>query len=212
MSDSTLEKTGGGQWSYPSPAYGKNPESDGMVWFGFEPPTDDDYLDLYHYMTSAPESTWTLADFYDNVHFDVYSLVGRWHPLWNSNWNRNKSNLPATSSGGLESDVYQRQRVGSGVKFAKEPVWHYNPEGNLVKEVPDNCGAYHYDSDREVNVAGPQPGSQADLLLGRRGKYYWDEENQYWEIDGGRMALPPRVEPVPDEMVCKHCGKRHPDF
>jgi hypothetical protein len=211
MSDE-LGNTYTGTWSYPSPAYGYHPETDGMVWYGYEPPTEEDYIGLYHDMTSSPESTWTLEDFYANVHFDVLSLVGRWHPEWNSNWNQHKSNLPDTSSGGLGSDVYKRQRVGSGVKFADEPVWHYNPAGDLVKEVPDNCGAYHYDSQREVNVAGPQPDSQAAMLLGRRGRYYWDDKNQYWEIEGSRVSLPPREEPVADEMVCRHCGKRHPSF
>jgi hypothetical protein len=165
-------------WSQPSPTY--NPEtgqyeSNGWVFFGLEPVTEEDIQALVDLIN--PEG---LLDFMYST--DEASLVGRHHRDWSSNFYATVE--PHQRPGGLGSPTYERQLVGAGVQFAKEPIWHYNTDGQFVKEIPADMGAYHtyiWPDGYSDNIAGPEKGSEAETLLDG-GSYGWDEEAQYYII------------------------------
>ena len=174
MSDLTL---GGPDipWSHPSPVYNpvtKTYEHEGYVFMGLEPVTQEDYDKLSAY-TGKPV---TEAD------CDAPSLVGRHHPDWNSHFY--ESVEPHQRPGGLGSDTYREQKVGDGVKFATKAIWHTNAEGNMVKEIPGDCGEYHtvmYPGGYADNFVGPAPESQAEERLGD-GSYYFDDNHEWYAI------------------------------
>lgn len=211
ISDDLGQGRVGMQWSHPSGG-GMGAYDDGMVWYGSHPPTDNDYLSLYHYMTSSPESTWTLEDFFENVHFDVLSLVGRWHPDWSSGWEKNGST--GWPKGGLGSECYEKQRIAPGVDFFKKDSWYWDKEGNMVKGMPGTCGEHHevhmgdtyYDS-----FEGPAPGSFAEAQVAGS-HYYWDDENKWYAVENPNFEIPLPPAPDPERMKCQCCGKKHPDF
>lgn len=146
-------------WSYPNPAEGHKPKTKGMVWMGKEEATDADLDELFEMMDGK-------------VAVDKMSLVGRHAPNYNSYfYHVTEQQNP---NGGKGSKTYEHQKVGSGVDFTDEPIWHINAAGTMVKDVPPNCGAHHYNSEEGVNYAGPEPGSEAEKLLGD-GQYKWGE-------------------------------------
>ena len=190
-------------WSWPA---GQN--GDGFVFMGMYPCTEDDFQGLFDYLTSSPESTWeTLEDMWRaGVHVDRLSLVGKYHPDWSSAWQKVKSGSP---QGGVGSTTYEKQRCGAGVKFTRKAVWCYpDYESNELDRVVPSNYAYHYSEQRGTNVMGPEPGSEAERLLGD-GTYVWNEERAMWEIEGGEMLPLP---PEPEYTECPHCMIRLQDF
>lgn len=156
-------------WSWPANS------GSGFVWFGKYAAKPSDYDALNKMMGyEAP--------------VQEQSVVGRYHPDWNSAWYVTVE--PHRRPGGKGSRPYEAQWCGDGVRFIKERIWHFNDEGNMVKEVPANCGAYHrvYDGDGYLNYAGPTPGSEADTLLGTQ-SYNWDEDYEWYYV-GEQKKLP----------------------
>lgn len=184
MSDLTL---GGPDipWSHPSPWYNpssKKYEHDGMVFYGLDKATQEDLDTLNDYLSGTRPGSVNLE--WKDV--DHRALVGRYHAKWSNYWYDNDPNVePHQKPGGLGSDTYERQLVGYGVEFAKEPIWHYDAEGNFIKAIPANMGAYHkynWPDGYSDLIAGPEPESEAAILL-NGGSYGWDDEAQYYIIE-----------------------------
>ena len=215
MSELTLGGWMAGNFSHPSPVY--NPETglyehDGMVWLGKWPVGPAGIWALYDYMTSAPGSTWEspIDMFKAGVHLDRLSLVGTYHPDWNSHYSNSLD--PDKRNGGKGSKSYKMQRIAKGVKFAVEPIWHYTPDGDLVKEIPPNLGAYHSIDmgDGYFNqYVGPEPGSKAEEQLGD-GYYVFDEENGWYDVEGGTFEIP--MPPEATITECPHCVAEFLDY
>lgn len=145
----------------------------GWVFMGLEQPTDEEYQNLYDYMQT------------NDVTVDEFSLKGRWDPWWTAKiWLANETSTE--KMGGLGSHTYETQKIGQGVQFMAEdkgPIWHINPDGERVYSNLDydrTGRAYHID-DWQQSVAGPEPGSEAEQLLGE-GEYAWDGVNRWWTI------------------------------
>lgn len=149
-----------------------NQDNDGIYWKGEQPLTAEEYLHL-------------LDELGDTTKIDRRTIVGVLDRRWTTYWNVN--NPDAVPSGGEGSTVYELQHVGgagSGVQFSKKEIWHYNADGDYVKEVPGNAGEYHkapLNSSYQDCYVGPAPASAAALLLST-GEYYWDENRKLYDI------------------------------
>ena len=157
-------------WSYPSPA--SDGTTDGFVFMGDNRVTIEDFQKLEVYLE---------RDDFDRDSVDGLSLCGLLHRDWNSNFYSKASG--GNKPGGLGSEKYETQYVGDGVKFNKEPIWFNTAAGELVKEIPEQ--GYHTtysDSGDADSYEGPEPGSEADSLLGD-GLYKWDEQNGFYIIE-----------------------------
>lgn len=166
-------------WSVPSAAYvGGQYISGGKVWMETYPTTLDHMKEslVYYSQPHALGATPMPGTPPSEQSYDKLSMVGRYDRRYNSFFYAvdGKRN-PA---GGEGSDTYELQHVGKGVKLTNEPIWFFNSDGDMVKEVPVN--GYHRTSD-DVNREGPEPGSEAEKLLGD-GSYQWDAENALWII------------------------------
>lgn len=154
-------------WSHP----GGPGESAGMVWYGLDQCTPEDIKEIKEFIGS-PDTA-----------IDKLSLPGRYHPDWNSVGYASVGER--NPNGGLGSVTYEQQKTGTdNVRFAKEPIWYYTADGDLIKDIPPEAGAYYkrdmgdgyYD-----NVEGPEPDSPADKWRAG-GEYYWDDENQWYQV------------------------------
>lgn len=147
----------------------------GFIFMGLEPMTDEQLQDLIEFVGDT------------GVKVDPLSLPGRWDREWNAQiWLRGEST--SDKPGGLGSHTYEVQKVGEGVEFRddREAIFHVAPDGNYVYGVLDydRTGTAFHRNEYHTTVAGPKPGSAAEELLGS-GAYYWDAENDWWEIDHG---------------------------
>ena len=113
---------------------------------------------------------------------DLRSIGGLWSARWSTLYDDYYEVDPSYKSGGLGSAVYQTQKVGDGVKFTKTSIW-YELDGDYIKGIPPNLGAYHTASTNgeTYNSAGPMPGSPAAQLLGD-GHYVWNEIQEWYEV------------------------------
>jgi len=155
-------------WSYP----GGPGDGDGMVWYGLERATLDDIQEIKDFRES------------DDTGIDKMSLCGRYDRNWNS---ASYASMDMRNpNGGLGSVTYEHQHINHDqVQFAKEPRWHYNADGEFVKEVPADCGAYHrvdlgegyYDY-----YSGPEPESPAAEELGN-GHYIFHWLHKWYEVE-----------------------------
>ena len=153
----------------------------GMVWYGEQKATMDDVLELYSFL-SVPhvQGGFTVPGTpVEHISIDPLSVCGRYDKDWNSMSYAMKGER--NPSGGAGSVSYETQHVGAGVEFAKEPIWCYI-DGQLVKEVPPNCGAHHYSDEHGTNQEGPAPGSEAESLLGD-GSYVYNSTEELYEIE-----------------------------
>lgn len=153
-------------WSYPAGKDG------GMVWIGKEPATMSDYEALKQGLG-------------DNVQVDMRSIVGLYNIRWTSAWNQQNPNaIPMGGEGSVAYELKLVGEVGNGVQFTKDPIWYYDSDGNLVKGIPPECGAYHqkYVGDGYYdNFEGPEPGSIA-AKMHRGGEYYWDDVRKLYDV------------------------------
>ena len=163
-------------WSYPNPVMvNGHAHTGGMVWIGTAPAHPEDFLDLKF---ALGETTG----------IDLLSVCGKYDIRWTTQYNVLTDNpIP---SGGKGSECYELQHVGeigNGVKFAKEPIFAYNPddlEAGIQNEIPPNCGAYHQIVSAGGyidNFWGPEPASVAADMLGN-GEYTWDEQACLYRI------------------------------
>lgn len=159
-------------WSYPNKVY--NPaagqyEADGMIYIDNEPMTEKDLADLKRY-------------FGMNVEVDERSIVGRYHPDWSTYFDEMTNNQ--NKMGGKGSSVYELQKVGKGVTFIKGETWYFETlAGEMLYGKPPNEGAVHtvWIDDYPALLAGPEPGSEAEELLGD-GEYKWNNVREWYEI------------------------------
>ena len=165
----------------PSPAYGHNPQSLGMVYTGNEPMTDEDVLALNKYM-----ATWGWPT---PAKIDPFSIKGKYDSKYSTYRNKVED---TQANGGLGSPTYEQQWVDpdtseNGVSFVKpgDTIWYIDSEtGEALKGFPPDCGAYH-----EVNVgggysdyySGPKPGSVAEEILGD-GTYFFSPLFRWYEV------------------------------
>ena len=179
MSELQPEVTGPESWwSVPSAAYvGGEYISGGMVWMEHERITMEQFKQSVEYFSQphALGATPMPGTPPSEQKYDKLSMVGQYDRSYNSFFYAvdGKQN----PSGGEGSDTYELQYVGNGVKLSQEPVWFFRGD-EYVKEVPVN--GYHYAADG-CNYEGPEPGSEAEKLLGD-GSYQWDAENALWVI------------------------------
>ena len=120
---------------------------------------------------------------------DLLTISGTLDPDWTSQYwfGRNEGDNPDETyyrdcPGGKGSIHYEYQHVGgeyNGVTFAKEEIWCYNADEELVKEIPGDAGEYH--TIDQTNYVGPEPGSKAEAVLGS-GTYAWDETLELYEV------------------------------
>lgn len=147
-------------------------DNDGIYWKETRPCTMSDYLHLKDVMG-------------DSTKVDMRTVCGTYNKRWTTYWNQ--KNPDAVPSGGEGSTVYELQHVGeagNGVQFSKKAIWHYNADGDYVKELPGNAGEYHkapQNSSYQDAFVGPEPGSKAALMLGT-GEYYWDDVRKLYDI------------------------------
>ncbi len=172
MSDLSLGGPGGLNWSNPSPVYilGEY-RSNGMLFYGVHPVTVADFEALNAYMNGNPYSV------------DRRTLKGRYHPDWKTYGDVVSRSDPKFRSGGLGSDIYELQKVGSGVQFRTDPMWYTNKQGVFVNGVPGDIGEYHgiEDGGYMDYFEGPEPGSPAAEILGD-GAYFWDIDNGWYAV------------------------------
>jgi len=180
MSDELKPKVTGPEswWSVPSAAYiGGQYISGGKVWTQKEPVTLEqlkesiEYYSKPHALGATPVPGIPPSE----QSYDKLSMVGRYDRRYNSFFYAVDGKRNPT--GGEGSDTYELQYVGRGVKLSQEPVWFFK-DGEYVKEVPVN--GYHTTSE-DVNREGPEPGSEAESLLGD-GHYEWDSNEALWLI------------------------------
>jgi len=167
-----------------------SPPTDGWVYMGNEPMTEEDRQNLYDWL-----ETTGMKDSYgspQDIQIDKLSQVGLLHRDWSSHWAeyQKATNDGYVPQGGLGSTVYEDQHVGAGVDFAKESIWYTDSDtGESVKDIPPNCGAHH---DRNMGggywdaYSGPEPGSEAEKLLGES-HYEWDPKNGWYVIAGAAV-------------------------
>ena len=165
MSGLTLGGPEGLRWSNPSPVYvGGQYRSDGMLFIGYGPVTINDLKELDEYMNGK------------SYGIDQRTLVGRWAENWTTYGDVLSQTKPEHMMGGKGSTPYMMQKVGAGVSFTDEPIWHTDINGYFVKAVPQAFGegAYHtiFTDGYGDNFEGPMPGSQAEELL--QGNYHFD--------------------------------------
>jgi hypothetical protein len=152
-------------------------ESAGMVWYGLPPATEDDVAEIKAFL-NRPDAA-----------IDQMSLVGRYDKTWNSEGFASVDER--NPNGGEGSHTYETQKCGGGdnVWFAKDKIWYYTDESKTVmlKGIPvENAGAYYQQhmSDGYVdNVAGPEPGSPADIGLGD-GVFGWNGTRGWYQPVG----------------------------
>ena len=201
MSDLSLGGTGL-MWSNPSPVYIDGEYvNGGMVWFGYEQCTTKDQQDWVDFLNTDGGNRTI-----DDVKWDYDSFVGRFHKDWTSLHYTHSTG--GSKPGGLGSHTYETQHVGAGVQFAKAPIWHYTAEGALVKELPENAGAYHsvdVGGGYSDNHAGPAPDSPAAEYLGG-GDYYFNESDGWYEVEGKEVEKSPDHAPDEPYKFCPNCG------
>ena len=189
-------------WSYPSPA--SDGTTEGFVWFGYEAATKEDQQAWCDFLNNekAGGGDHTI----ENTAWDEASMVGRYHPDWTSNFYSKASG--GDKPGGLGSHTYETQHVGAGVQFAKAPIWHYTAEGEFVKEIPADAGAYHpvdVGGGYSDNHAGPAPDSDAAVYLGDS-FYYFDETDCWYEVKGKEAIESPKKSTDEAYSFCPNCG------
>ena len=144
----TTPVPGSSEWQWSNPQTYFNPdtgqwESDGMIWRGNEPPTDEDFAALKDYYSREGMEPSV----------DRRTVCGRYAAKWTTYYNEMSGTQP---DGGKGSYVYMMQHVGNNVEFTDDPIWYYNADGVQVRGVPPNCGAYcKYQS---AYHEGPYPG------------------------------------------------------
>jgi hypothetical protein len=130
-------------------------ESAGMVWYGMDEATEEDVQEIRDFLNNQEAA------------IDELSVCGRHAREWNSNGYDSVGER--NPNGGEGSAVYEQQKVGmDNVQFAKEPIWFYTADGDLIKDIPPNAGAYHqkHISDGYYdNIAGPEPDSPSHRWL-----------------------------------------------
>ena len=160
-------------WAYPSPVY-VNGEyiSGGIVWRMKTPATGRDIAAL-----KLSEG--------DGVTIDQGTLMGFYKPFYSAYGYRVQGKQDP--AGGYGSENYEQQLIGennNGVEFATDPIWYYTSDGEYVKGIPPNLGAFHkkHVGDNYYNlIEGPEPGSVADQMLDG-GRYTWNETHKWYEI------------------------------
>jgi hypothetical protein len=163
-----------GGWSYPSPvSVNGQMMSDGMIWTGDHPVTEEQMAELTE--TRGHETS-----------IDSLTKVGRWHPNYDTFYHVHNQSAPR--QGGIGSFAYETQKCGKGVVFTKTGIMFHHRNGKYKFGVPHN-GAYHHRmaGDGQEDFAGPEPGSEAEKLLGD-GEYFWDNGHQWYDIRGKSAA------------------------
>lgn len=161
------------KFSLPNKVPNLTPSTDGWVFIGTYPMTAEDVQDLYDFM----QSSFFPLDSPDDLVIDQLSVVGTYDANYTSYYYYNTGKQPP---GGKGSTVYENQHVGSGVKFAKEPIYYTDADTNEFQYgMPPDSGAY-YEGIRSA-ISGPKPSSEAEHRLGD-GHYEWDEENAWYII------------------------------
>lgn len=174
MKDLTVGGPQKHHFAAPSPVDGK---SDGWVWMGRRAMTAEDKEQFFQFLKTNGH-----AGSIDDVKVDPRSVGGLLDPNWSSYYYEH--NAKAKRPGGRGSKVFEAQKVGPGVNFAKKKIWYTDKDGQMHHGIPPNAGAYHYenleDGEREA-VEGPKPGSKADQKL-KGGRYEFDEAAGYYVI------------------------------
>ena len=157
-----------GKWGAPVPYYNENTgqwEDAGAVWQGTGEPTEEDYAIL------------------EGGPYDPMSIVGLYHEDWSTYFDHKNDTDPAKKLGGRGSTAYECQNTGEGVEFwnttmGDEAGYYYTADGKLTWGIPENLGAYH--KTPKGYVEGPEPGSEAEKLLGN-GRYAYNG-NKGWYV------------------------------
>ena len=140
-------------------------------WVGDAPATMEDIARLRRWKADAT--------------IDLLTLDGTFNANWTSQYwagAKDSSTYYRDCPGGRGSIHYEYQLVGgeyNGVTFAKEEIWCYNADEELVKEIPGDAGEYH--TIDQTNYVGPEKGSKAEEVLGK-GAYVWDEAAALYRI------------------------------
>ena len=161
-------------WSWPSPAM--DGTTDGFVFYGTEPVTVQDYWDLFHYLTSDPDSTWeTLEDMWEaGIRVDELSLVGLHDRNWSCNFYKDRER---PYPGGLGSRPYESQYVKEegwkvpSMKSRERGMWFIKPDGSMVKGLPHGM-VYTVDDDTNYAVYDEDDGDEVG--------YYFDTIEQLY--------------------------------
>ena len=155
-------------------------------WVGDEKVTMDDIDRLYGWTPPTDPVTGIVQH---PLGIDLLTIKGTLDPDWTSQYwrGRDEGDNPDETyyrdcPGGKGSIHYEYQNVGgeyNGVTFAKEEIWCYNADEEMVKEIPGDAGEYH--TIDQTNYVGPEPGSKAEEVLGN-GAYVWDEASALYQI------------------------------
>jgi hypothetical protein len=142
------------------------------MFYGNLPVTEADWAQLEGYTRTDR----------DDLPIDQPTLVGRWDYDWSSWYDEQDPDDPF---GGVGSPVYESQLVGVDVSFTDKAMWYRTVDGEYVKGIPPNLGAYHNWSDgmSTENREGPKPGTaSAEYLEANGGNYYWDEVRELRDV------------------------------
>ena len=151
-------------------------------WVGDEKVTMEDIDRLYGWTPPVDPVTGVTQH---PIAVDLLTIKGTLDPDWTSQYwitAKDKETYYRDCPGGKGSIHYEYQHVGgeyNGVTFAKEEIWCYNADEELVKDIPGDAGEYH--TIDQTNYVGPEPDSRAAEVLGK-GAYVWDETAELYRV------------------------------
>lgn len=166
-------------WSSVNPSFTGTPTC-GWTFHGKESATQEDFAELQAHLPFP-----LTMDIIDHR-----TLGGRWDRDWTTGPDLLMGTDPWDMDGGLGSSTYRTQHVGAGVGFRDAPdqvdvpIWHFDPDGNYVKAILnyERTGTAFYRDMYNSTRAGPEPGTEADEILGN-GRYVFDEDNGWYVVE-----------------------------